>query len=111
MKSIPLCTTEALGHGASVAINLPSLGPEQTVLLFRRGESWHAYWDRCPHIGVSMLWGQKILLTADGHHMRCASHDAIFRIADGRCTRGPCVDEALEPAPIRISDGRFWLDL
>ena len=111
MTPIPLCPVSALTEGASLAIPLPALGQAQGVLLFRRGETTHAYWDRCPHIGVSMLWGQKILMTPDGSHLRCASHDAFFRIADGRCVRGPCVDETLESAPIRIKDGQLWLDL
>jgi nitrite reductase/ring-hydroxylating ferredoxin subunit len=111
LTSIPLCPDDALAEGAALAIPLPALGHEQNVLLFRRGGTCHAYWDRCPHIGVSMLWIRKILLTPDGTHLRCASHDAFFRIADGRCVRGPCVDETLEIAAIRIADGQIWLDL
>jgi nitrite reductase/ring-hydroxylating ferredoxin subunit len=111
LTSIALCPADALTEGASLAIPLPALGQDRNVLLFRRGATYHAYWDRCPHIGVSMLWIRKILMTPDGTHLRCASHDAFFRIADGLCVRGPCVDETLAIAPIRITDGQIWLDL
>ncbi len=110
-SSIWLCAIADIADGAVTAIALPTLGSEQGILLFRRGDQCHFYWDRCPHMGVSLRWGEKILVSPDGQHLRCANHDALFRIADGRCVMGPCAGETLQAACIHIVDGQVWLGL
>ena len=37
-------------------------------------------------------------------------HCALFRIEDGYCVAGPCVDRSLTPVKLRIEDGRVMLD-
>lgn len=109
-STLRLCDLTEIAEGAATAIPLPAWGSETAVLLFRRSGRLHVYWDRCPHMGTSLRWGAKILLAPDGMHLRCASHDASFRILDGSCVRGPCVGEALETPAFRIVDGALWLD-
>lgn len=48
-------------------------------------------------------------MTADGGHIRCANHDALFRVEDGVCTSGPCEAERLHGLEIKISRGTIWL--
>ncbi len=64
------------------------------------------YVNACPHLGSSLDWGPDRFLTADGAHVVCATHGALFGIADGVCLRGPCVGDQLEPVPAQIVDGR-----
>jgi len=62
------------------------------------------YVDRCPHAG----WPLAIMdryLTREGDRILCGGHGALFRLADGVSTSGPCAGQALEPWPVRLEAG------
>ena len=95
------------GEGKPIALSVEDR--ELTLLLVRKGPQVFAYSDRCPHMGISLLWGRKLLVTPDGSCLRCANHDALFRIQDGVCVAGPCINERLEAVVTRVVDGQVWL--
>ena len=45
------------------------------------------------------------LLDAEGRHLVCATHGAVFRVEDGVCLAGPCVGDQLVPVPLALLDG------
>ena len=105
--AVPLCRMSELGDGEGRPIALSVEGRELTLLLVRKGQQVFAYSDRCPHMGISLLWDRKLLVTPDGSYLRCANHDALFRIRDGVCVAGPCIDERLEVVVTRVAGEGF----
>ena len=65
------------------------------VFLIRKGEDVVAYVNSCPHRGTPLDWLPDRFLDRGGRHILCATHGALFRIADGFCLSGPCVGARL----------------
>ena len=42
------------------------------------------YVNSCPHLGSPLDWVPNRFLSADGRHVLCATHGALFRIEDGK---------------------------
>jgi len=59
--------------------------------------------DRCPHAGLPLAMAPDRYLTSDGDFILCASHGALFRVADGHCVGGPCAGEGLIPWPVKVA--------
>jgi naringenin degradation protein FdeD len=87
----------------------PAPGGFTGLFAVRRGARVTAYVNSCPHLGVPLEWMPDRFLTADGAHIVCGTHGALFRIEDGTCLHGPCYGAALEPVLIEIKDGAVWV--
>ena len=74
----------------------------------RDGECF-AYRNSCPHTGSPLDWGEHQFLDLDGQLIQCSTHDARFLIDSGECIFGPCVGASLEALPIRVTDGKVYL--
>ncbi|MCI0431008.1 MAG: Rieske 2Fe-2S domain-containing protein [Rhodospirillales bacterium] len=68
-----------------------------------------AFVNSCPHTGTPLDWVPDRFIAPDGEHFLCATHGALFRIADGVCIADPCVGARLSPVEIGIEDG--WIAL
>ncbi len=68
-----------------------------------------AYVNSCPHTGGPLDWVEDQFLTLDRRLILCATHGALFRIADGHCVRGPCAGKRLVPLAIAVVDGAIVL--
>lgn len=68
-----------------------------------------AYANACPHRGtpLDMLPGR--FLDRGGNHFLCATHGALFRLADGLCVHGPCAGATLSPIATMTRDGDLHL--
>jgi nitrite reductase/ring-hydroxylating ferredoxin subunit len=100
----PLCRLDDLAPGESRGFG-PAPGGFTGLFAVRAGDAVHVYVNACPHIGVPLDWAPGRFLSTDGTRIVCSMHGAEFRIADGLCTAGPCLGEALEPVMIEIKDG------
>jgi nitrite reductase/ring-hydroxylating ferredoxin subunit len=59
---------------------------------------------------VAMQYRKDRFMSADGQHIVCFAHGALFRPDDGLCVLGPCLGQALQQQPIVIdADGAVWL--
>jgi nitrite reductase/ring-hydroxylating ferredoxin subunit len=58
--------------------------------------------DRCPHVGMPLAVVPGRYLTREKDLILCASHGALFRLADGLCIGGPCAGRSLSPWPVRV---------
>ena len=59
------------------------------------GGAYHAYVNRCPHVGTPLdLWPNEFY-SEDGRELVCATHGALYEPTTGRCTAGPCVGDTL----------------
>jgi len=103
-----LCELAALPEGASKRFPPPP-GGFAGLFAVRYGGVIHVYVNSCPHLGVPLDWLPDRFLSADGTHIICATHGALFRIIDGVCVQGPCTGDALEPVLIQVKDGVVWV--
>lgn len=94
-----LCHWSDLPDGASRGFD-PAGHGQDTVIVVRQGPRLHAYANTCPHDGVPMAWRKDRYLNAAGDRIVCAAHGALFDIATGVCTLGPCLGDALTPVPL-----------
>ena len=99
-----LCRLDEIADGAARGFG-PAPGGFTGLFAVRRGDQVFAYVNSCPHIGVSLDWAPDQFLTRDGSQIVCATHGALFTIATGRCTDGPCLGDQLEAVPVTLQDG------
>ncbi len=77
--------------------------------VIRTGEHVRAFVNRCPHVGYRLNFLPDDFLTADGRHVLCAMHGAIFERDSGLCVGGPCLGRYLTPLPIEIDGEQVLL--
>jgi nitrite reductase/ring-hydroxylating ferredoxin subunit len=61
-----------------------------------------AYENACPHMGTPLNFLPDRFFDRAGQHLLCATHGALFRVADGFCIAGPCAGKSLKPMAISI---------
>jgi len=71
----------------------------------RQGDTVYAYQNFCRHAGHPLNWSPDEFLTAYGQQIVCASHGAIYDIANGECVAGPCPGMKLRPVELELRDG------
>lgn len=84
-------------------------GEARSVIVVRRGPVVTVYENRCPHRGTPLDWTPDRFLDAEGNHLICATHGALFRLDDGHCVSGPCIGDALTRVPSRVIGGKVEL--
>ncbi len=102
-----VCRLEDLPDPGSLGVDLAD-GRE--IFVVRREGSVFAYENHCPHTGGPLDWLPHQFLSADRGLIQCATHDALFRIDDGRCLAGPCASERLTPVAVAVRDGRVIVE-
>lgn len=105
-----LCRLDELEDGESRGFPAP---PGDFVGLFvvRQGKRVFAYVNSCPHIGVPLDWTPDEFLDAQGTHIQCSTHGALFRIEDGYCTKGPCTGETLTALGVELREGEAGVEV
>lgn len=71
----------------------------------RQGDEVRGYVDSCPHNGWPLAVMDDRYLNAGGSRIICAAHGAAFRVLDGVCVGGPCLDEHLTGWPVVVLSG------
>lgn len=95
----PVLREEDLPEGAMAAAETGSLH----VVLCRHRGAVHAYEDRCPHAGGPLSHGN-----FTGGRLICPWHAWEFVCESGSWDANP--DVALRRLPVKIEDGRIWID-
>jgi nitrite reductase/ring-hydroxylating ferredoxin subunit len=80
------------------------------VFVVRGDGGLRGYLNRCPHRGLPLNWLPDRFLDADGIHIQCANHGALFNIDDGYCVAGPCAGGRLTPVRLITRGTELWLD-
>ena len=109
LNGVFVCDLAQLPPGSARGFTVQTArGPLELIVLHWQGRVL-AYENRCPHTGVNLDWVPGRFMDADGRHLQCATHGALFRPADGRCVSGPCAGDALRAVPVQVKDGAVWL--
>jgi len=99
---IGLCRLTEIDDGGARGFGTGRGTERVEVLVARRGPAVFAYLNVCPHLGTPLDWTPDRFMTPDGRLLRCATHDARFRVEDGYCIAGPCAGRSLTPVPARV---------
>jgi nitrite reductase/ring-hydroxylating ferredoxin subunit len=90
----------AIGPGQTRKFTLGCRGREVEGFVVNHDGEYHAYVNRCPHVGTPLdLWPNEFY-SEDGRELICSTHGALYAPATGRCTAGPCVGDALARLPL-----------
>ncbi len=105
-----LCRLDDIEDGQAKGFTLGQ-GPEagqgleaREIFVVRAGARVLGYVHYCPHLGTPLDWQGDRFIALDSGLIMCATHGALFQIADGFCVDGPCVGKSLEPVPV-VVDG------
>lgn len=108
--------TLARGHFARLdlpeALATPDGGLATTVLVGVVEGTLVAYANVCRHkaIPLDARGGTRLgVMAEDGRSLVCDSHGATYRLADGRCTFGPCEGTSLHAFAATRSQNRLTL--
>lgn len=104
-RLIELCSLSELPSGGSRGFSLDTPTLRDDIFLVRAQASVYAYRNSCPHTGGPLDWVPDRFLNLDGDLIQCATHDALFRIEDGMCVKGPCAGRSLSAVPVEVSAG------
>lgn len=102
-----LCKVDALPDGSAKGFEIDD---QKLVLVHYRGE-FYLYRNSCPHRSIPLEWTPDQFLDYGRNFIQCATHGALFRIEDGLCISGPCVDDHLDAVPVRVEAGWVVADL
>ena len=90
-----------LFEGAGIAVTPQG----HDIALFKLDEGVFAINNMCSHGNARLCDG-----FVDGHLVECPFHQALFDVRDGAVTCGPAT-EPMKPWPVKIDNGRVYLDL
>lgn len=105
-----LCRSEELSDPGTANVVLGEGEDELDIIIVRTGGKPHAYINSCPHQFIPLETFPNHFLTEDRRHLLCSGHGALFELASGLCTRGPCLGRALDRLSITERDGMIYLD-
>lgn len=80
-------------------------GEPRPLVVVRRGRRVYGYLNTCPHRGTTLDWIEDRFMDSAGEYLRCATHDAKFRVEDGFCVSGPCFRRSLFAVALDIVNG------
>jgi nitrite reductase/ring-hydroxylating ferredoxin subunit len=100
-----LCGLDELEDPGSSGFSVLFSGVLTDILVVRQRERVYGYLNSCPHTGGPLDWVSGRFLDPDREYIQCATHAALFRIADGVCVSGPCAGDYLTPVSMVVEEG------
>ncbi len=105
-----ICKSETLRDGGAGVRFEIGVGPRQEpAFVVRHAGRAYAYLNRCAHRQVELDWIEGQFFDADGRHLICATHGALYRPENGQCAAGPCGGVGLTPVAIHEEEGEIRL--
>ena len=81
-----------------------TLADGRDIFVVREGGAAYGYVNSCPHQGTPLDWTPDQFISEDTGLILCATHGALFEIADGACVSGPCEGDRLTPVALRVDE-------
>lgn len=104
-----LCAVVDIPDGGGKGLTVDGAHGPLDIFVVRKGTTVSAYVNSCPHIGTPLDWVPDRFMDPSGGYIMCASHGALFDIADGACIAGPCAGARLQRVPVEVRDGILTL--
>jgi len=99
-----LCRLEDIEDGGAKGFYWGEGTRQWAVFVVREDGRVRGYVNACPHLGTPLELLPDRFISADGRHILCSTHGALFEIADGTCVSGPCAGECLTPVEVHLDD-------
>lgn len=77
-------------------------------MLIQTQGQWRAYYNECPHVGLSLDWDDNDFFDADFTHLVCKNHGAHFLPGDGTCVAGPCAGVGLKMIDVVVENNTLY---
>ncbi|WP_249674286.1 Rieske (2Fe-2S) protein [Pseudomonas abieticivorans] len=107
--AIFLCAQASLAEGCARGFDPYGEGRDSLVLVRWQGRL-NAWRNRCPHQHASLQYRKDRFMSADGQHLVCFAHGALFVPGTGVCVLGPCLGQSLQPKALSLDEhGGVWL--
>lgn len=111
MDEYRLCSIVDIGDPGAREFQIDADGTRAGIFVVRWGGAIYAYYNRCPHTGVTLNWLPDQFFDYDTQYLQCAMHGARFRPEDGLCVWGPCLGQALQPVALRQEEDVVYVTL
>ena len=105
VSAFVLCPVDDVPDGGAKGLELGEKPKSIGIVLLRRGNAVRGYLNRCPHRGLPLETFPDAFLDETGDHLICTNHGARFRVSDGKCVKGPCLNQSLVQLPVSIENG------
>ncbi len=99
-------SADLVDSGDGVRFEINRQGRAQCAFVIRHEGKVHAYVNRCAHVAVELDWQPGKFFDADGGHLICSTHGAIYAPASGLCVQGPCKGDRLVAVPVAEVNGK-----
>jgi nitrite reductase/ring-hydroxylating ferredoxin subunit len=94
------CARDEVPPGRTAKFRLACGGRTFEGFVVNHAGAYHAYVNRCPHVGTPLdLWPNEFF-AEDGQTLICATHGALYEPTSGVCTAGPCAGDSLTRLPL-----------
>ena len=98
-----LCRLDDIEDGGSAELIAEIAGETESLIAVRRGPRVFVYRSVCRHQDLPLDFTPGQFLNAERTHILCTNHGALFRIEDGVCVWGPCLDRRLRALATRVT--------
>jgi len=101
-----ICTLAEIPEGSCKGFFIEN----QSYFVIHKYGKIYGYKNKCPHLGIQLEMIPDQFLDSSHSLITCSMHGALFRIEDGLCISGPCLEQALEPITLtQETDTLFML--
>lgn len=100
-----LCSLDSIPENETRGFTVETASGSRQILIIHHGGKIYGYLNRCPHTGATLDWMPDQFLDITGKLIQCATHGALFRIKDGFCIHGPCINQSLQRVPVNLNNG------
>ena len=111
MPISPNCSLSSLDDIDAKSIDIDPFDESKRFFVVKKHDKIFTYRNICPHTYAPLNWQGDDFLSLDKEHIQCSMHGAMFRIEDGLCIAGPCINQYLEPVPFEIVDEEIVLNI
>lgn len=101
---IKICKTSDLNNNKSIRFVIPGERFDRDGVLIKNNNEIFAYYNECPHIGVTLDFDDNDFFSLDFTKLVCKNHGAEFTPDSGECTLGPCVGTFLRKINVVIEE-------
>jgi len=107
---IRVCPAEALRDGGpGVRFEVAVGGRATSAFVVRHDGQVSGFLNRCAHVAMELDWLPGQFFDADGEHLICATHGALYEPKLGTCAGGPCLGRGgLHSLKVVERDGHVW---
>ena len=105
-----LCRSDSLTVGGrGVRFEVTDRRKNYTAFVVRSVDGVASFFNRCAHMALELDWNLGEFFDADGQHLICATHGALYDPKTGACAGGACRGKSLQALDISESDGCIYL--